>query len=422
MRGLNRFIGIVGCVCLVQAAFAQSFMETITLSAGDNAKDVVVIDINGDGAVDLAISNRDGDSVSVFLNSGSGVFVPGVGRSFAALARPFAMATADFDGDGNPDLVVALQGDDQVAILMGSAVGIFSEPALFGVGDSPRDVATGDFDGDGNIDIATANREDDTVSILLGNGDGTFGVFTSVTLLAAADADTRAQPEGLAVGDFDGGSNDDLAVSRSHNTHSDVVVLLNMGDGTFGEPTDFAVGQDPRGVVTADMNGDGNLDLVVSNNDSKDVSVLLGGGDGTFTSAGNFATGQDANEALAVGDMNGDGNLDVVAANRERDNVTVFLGDGTGSLGPPTSSDTGNAPVAVALANIDDDGMLDVVTANEEDDSVAILLTTGFNPLVDIIDDVIPECNAGCGPMGMMPVLLTLCGIIGLRRVSGRRF
>ncbi len=106
MRGLSRFIGIVGCACLVQAASAQSFMETITLTAGDNAKDVVVMDVNGDGAVDLAVSNRDGDSVSVFLNSGSGVFVPGVGRNFAALARPFAMATADFDGDGNPDLVL----------------------------------------------------------------------------------------------------------------------------------------------------------------------------------------------------------------------------------------------------------------------------------------------------------------------------
>ena len=103
MRGLIRFIGVIGCVCLVQAAFAQSFMETITLSAGDNAKDVVVMDINGDGMVDLVVSNKDDDSVSVFLNSGSGVFVPGVGPNFAALARPFAMATADFEGDGQDE-------------------------------------------------------------------------------------------------------------------------------------------------------------------------------------------------------------------------------------------------------------------------------------------------------------------------------
>lgn len=417
MRGSIRCIGLAVCICGAQTVSAQTFPESITLVAGDNAKDVVAVDVNADGTVDLAVANRDGDSVSIFLNSGSGVFLPGVGRSFEAQARPFAIVAADFNGDGNPDLAIALQGDDQVAVLTGTAVGIFSEPVLFGVvGDSPRDIAAGDIDGDGNQDIVTANREDDTVSILLGNGDGTFQAATTVTVRD----DLRAQPEGIALGDFDGDGNLDFAVTRSFATQSGVAVALGDGAGGFGDLIETETGRDPRGIVAADLNGDGNLDLAVSNNDSKDVSILLGNGDGTFTSAGDFATGQDGNEALAVGDIDGDGNLDVVVANRERDNVSVMLGDGTGSLAAPTNTDTGNAPVAVALASIGDDTKLDIITANEEDDSITILLSTGFSLLPDILDPTDLDCNFGCGPAGMMPIMFTLCGIVGLRRLNRR--
>jgi hypothetical protein len=395
----------------------QTYPGLITLAAGDNAKDVAVVDVNADGTVDLAIANRDGDSLSVFLNSGSGVFVPGVGRTFAVQSRPYAITAADFNGDGNPDLAVALLGDDQVAILMGTAVGIFSAPALFDVmGDSPRDIEAGDFDNDGNADIATVNREDDTVSILLGNGDGTFQMATTVSVRD----NLRAQPEGIALGDFNGDGNLDFAVTRSFSTQSGLAVALGDGAGGFGDLIEAETGADPRGVVAADMNGDGYLDLCTSNNDSKDVSVLLGAGDGTFASAGAFATGQNGNEALAVGDLNGDGNLDVVAANREGDNVSAMLGDGTGSLGSPTNTDAGNAPVSVALADIDGDGSPDVITANEEDDSVTLLLSTGFDPISDIVDVVVPECNAGCGPAGMMPIMFTLWGIVGLKRMNRR--
>jgi hypothetical protein len=197
--------------------------------------------------------------------------------------------------------------------------------------------------------------------------------------VSAFDADTevRPQPEGVAAADFDQDGNLDLAVTRSFNTAIGLAVRLGQGDAAiFADIVAFETGDDPRGIVAADMNGDGIPDLVVTNNDSRDVTVLLGG-DGTLMSLGQFDTGI-APEALAVGDMDDDGDLDVVTANREGDNISVLLNDGGGMLGSPTNTATGNAPVGVAVADLNGDGMLDIITANQEGDSLTVLLFCSF--------------------------------------------
>jgi hypothetical protein len=108
----------------------------------------------------------------------------------------------------------------------------FAARVDYGVGDKPRSVAVGDFDGDGNPDLATANWLYDDVSVLLNNGDGTFA--------APVDYAAGDRPWCVAVGDFDGDGKPDLAVGKWSD--DDVSVLLNNGDGTFAAKVGYGVG------------------------------------------------------------------------------------------------------------------------------------------------------------------------------------
>jgi hypothetical protein len=194
-------------------------------------------------------------------------------------------------------------------------------------------VAVGDFNGDGNPDLAVTNFGDfdsgtdpRTVSILLGTGMGGFG--------AKSDFDTGT-PFVVAVGDFNGDGKLDMAVANADNNA--VSILLGAGTGSFGAKTGFGTGVQPASVAVGDFNGDGNLDLAVPNALSSTVSILLGTGTGSFEARTDFVTGNQP-RSVAVGDFNGDGNLDVAVANPFSDTVSILLN--TGPIGFALGFDT----------------------------------------------------------------------------------
>jgi hypothetical protein len=127
-----------------------------------------------------------------------------------------------------------------------------------------------------------------------------------------------ANPNSVAVGDFNGDGKLDLAIADG----LEVMVLLGNGDGTFLPAVAYVAGKQPLSVAVGDFNGDGKLDLVVANDGSNNVSVLLGNGDGTFQAVGNYAVGLYP-ISVAVGDFNGDGKLDFVVANDGSPYVSV---------------------------------------------------------------------------------------------------
>ena len=186
-----------------------------------------------------------------------------------------AVATGDFNGDGNADFVAVNQGSNDVAVYFGNGDGTFqATPTVISVGNGPDAVVVGNF-GNGADDIAVANGTDGTVTILLNNGSGTF--TTSQTLTVGSD------PVALALGDFEGNGRLDLAVvNAGSNT---VSIFLNNGSGSFSLDTTLSVGSSPSSVAAADLNGAGYDDLVVSNSGDNNISVLLSNGNGTFASA-----------------------------------------------------------------------------------------------------------------------------------------
>jgi len=242
----------------------------------------------------------------------------------------------------------------------------------YAAGVQPWSVAVADFNGDGNLDLAIADNSGGTVAVLLGNGNGTFGTPTVYTVSGAAFV-------AIIAADFNGDGKLDLAVTDTG--HDTVSVLLGNGNGTFQAPRSFSTGPGPQFLATADFNGDGKLDLAVTNyinsTGGNSVSVLLGNGDGTFQPQMTFATGVNP-FSVAVGDFNADGILDLAVANGSG-SISVLLGNGDGTFEAQSTVSLPGQPYTVVAADFNGDGKLDLAVTNADSaiNTVSILLGNG---------------------------------------------
>ncbi len=322
-----------------------------------------VADFNGDGNADLVTANYNDNTISVLLGNGGGGFTSGT--YFAVGLTPSSVTVADFNGDGNADLATANYNGDNVLVYLGDGKGGFFSQTDVAVGFSPTSVTVADFNGDGNPDLATSNYNNDTVSVVLGNG---FGGFTAQTSFAVG-----AFPGAVGVADFNGDGNADLATANYGGNN--VSIRLGNGNGGFTASTNYAVGTGPYSLALADFNGDGNVDLATANYGSNNISVRLGNGNGSFAASTNFAVGTSP-ISVTVADFNGDGKADLAAANNFSDNVSVLLGNGSGGFAAKTNVVVGTAPTSVSAADFNGDGKADLVSANSSSNSVSILLNT----------------------------------------------
>ncbi|HEV2426019.1 MAG TPA: FG-GAP-like repeat-containing protein, partial [Terriglobia bacterium] len=340
------------------------FGPASTLSVGAGPNSVAVGDFNGDGLLDLAISNWLDGTVSVFLGDGTGNFT--LASSPVTGAGPLAVAVGDFNGDGRLDLAVCDSSTSTVLVLLGDGTGNFTLASSPAVGNSPWSVAAGDFNEDGNLDLAVVNEGSGTVSILLGDGTGNF--------VAGASPATGTSPMSVAVGDFNGDGKLDLAVANQYD--GTVSILLGDGTGNFTLASSPATGQLPSSLAVADFNGDSKLDLAVANNGDNTVSILLGDGTGHFTLASSPAMLGNPT-SVAVGDFNGDGNLDLAVTSPGDNTASILLGDGTSKFTLAASTAMGTYPGSVAVGDFNGDGKLDLVAANYYDGTISVLVQAG---------------------------------------------
>jgi uncharacterized repeat protein (TIGR01451 family) len=340
-------------------------------------RSVAVADVNGDGIPDLVVANDEqGGTVSVLPGNGDGTF--GAPQTFAVGPYPRAVAVRDFNGDGKPDLVVANTGPstqpgNTVSVLRnttspGASLPSFAAQQTFVVGSYPRAVAVADLAGDGRPDIVTANYYGNTVSVLQGDGHGSFAPQQTFAV--------GTKPDAVAVADVNGDGRPDLVVANRYG--QTVGVLLGNGDGTFGPQQTFTSPY-PSAVAVADLDGDGRPDIAVANYQTRTVSVLLGTGDGSFRSPPTFAVGAQPT-SVVVADVNGDGKPDLVTTNYTDNTVSVLLGNGDGTFGPPHAFAVGPLPEQAVVADLNGDGKPDIVTANYAGggtNDVSVLLGNG---------------------------------------------
>jgi hypothetical protein len=243
--------------------------------------------------------------------------------SYPAGNGPVFVAVGNFFSPTIQDLVVAdslcspAPCSGGVSVLKGNGNGTFQAPVNYPIGDGPWAVAVGDFNGDGAQDLAVLNLRDFYgLSVLLGNGDGTFQSAVNYSGVGS-------NPRSVAVGDFNGDGNEDLAIAV--DTTQAVTVMLGNGDGTFQDPVQFPVGA-PVSVAVGDFDGDGKQDLAVAIYRSTNVGVLLGNGDGTFQPPVFFSSGGSP-YSVAVGEFDADFKTDLAVANGVGDTVTVLIND-----------------------------------------------------------------------------------------------
>ena len=354
-------------------------------SGGTVASSIALGDVNGDGKLDVLVSNDCGNygdygcmtgTVGVLLNKGKGIFSAALNYNSGGY-ESLAVAVADLNGDGKPDMVAAnwaLNSDNSagiVGVLLGNGDGTFQPAVGYGTGGFIADfVAVADVNGDGKPDIIVANHcvemscdvQTGNVGVLLSNGNGTFQPAASYNL--------DDIPQSVAVADVNGDGKPDLLVA----VDSGISVLINNGNGTFTLETTYpSGGETATSVAVADVNGDGKPDLLVTNHgdgssSSGSVSVLLGNGDGTFQPGVSYSSGAIYTDALAIGDVNGDGKIDLVVASQYTNAATagavgVLLGNGDGTFQTPinTVMPTPLEDVKqLALADFNGDGKLDL--------------------------------------------------------------
>jgi hypothetical protein len=308
-----------------------------------------------------------------------GLFAPATRVTLPAGARPTAILLRDFDFDGRPDLALADRGNDGVTAAAGLGDGSFGFPVDYplGVNLEPVALATADFDLDGKPDLVVANRTGNDVVFLAGTA-GAFVVGPGLVL------EPGSQASGVVAADFDDDGLPDVAVSN--RALGSVTAALGLGDGTFGplDTYDAGSGTRPAALAADDMNHDGRVDLVVASGNDGRVAVLLGNGDGTFDPAILSVAAPGAQlSAVAVADVDFDAFLDVVATDKEDGTVLVLLGNGDGTFAPALESDAGAGPSGVVIADLDRDGNLDLAVAITGTGSVSVLLGHGDGTFED---------------------------------------
>jgi hypothetical protein len=357
-------------VALALGAVASSASSPLSFArasyfAGESPRSATVGDLNGDGKPDLAIADEDEDSVAVLLNRGDGRCR--AQRLFGTGSGPVSVAVGDLNGDRKQDLATANVAGDTVSVLLNNGGGLFGTRRTYATDEGPQSLAIGDLNGDGSADLVTAN--DTSVSVLLNKGDSSF----------QRKVDYRLEFNGIgsvAIGDLNADGKPDLAgVPGPAQT---VSVFLNRGDESFLPKVDYATGRRPVSVAIGDLNGDEKVDLATANSvvfGQNTVSVLVNRGDGSFLPKVDYATGRET-VSIVIGDLNGDRMPDLATANWYH-TVSVLLNRGDGSFQSRLDYPSGRRPQSLAAGELNGDGKLDLVTANTGEVNV-LLNATGL--------------------------------------------
>lgn len=275
------------------------------------------------------------------------------------LAGPYSgpLATGDFNKDGRPDIIAALNGNGNAKVLLGAppmtAAADLSMNAFNGV-------FVGDFNGDTQEDLLGVHGG--AANVFLGSGTGTFGAAKLVTV---------SEPTGAALGDYNGDGKLDVVWASFGNG----MLSLGNGDGTMGTATAIqGLATGVNQVLPGDFNGDGKADFVVLGTGPTgwEVWAMIGTGSGTFTKQA--GAGVTTSGRATVVDFDGDGKLDILVANTNNNSVSLVYGNGNGTFQAKVDVATGPKPVWATAGKINGDSMKDLVVAGDNGVSVSFMV------------------------------------------------
>lgn len=343
----NNYNVIVAASTLVMALSAQCFSQ-ITFDAPVSYPntnwpfDVVALDIDLDGDLDLAFTLRGSNLVRTMFNLGDGSFVSGT--SFAVGSAPTGLAVGDFNSDGYPDLANSNFGSGIVTVLINAGDGSFLPMIGYSVGSLPHGVYVADFDLDGQEDLVCCNAGSGTITIRYGDGAGGFST--------RQDMATGSQPHELDLGDIDNDGDIDLVVMNFLS--GTVTIVRNDGGRNYTITANHTLGGGNQSlrVKAFDTDNDGDLDVLAKG------GYYENDGTGVFTRLSRFAP---APEARADFDL--DGAIDLLQ-DPGRAEIDVYLNDGSGVFSHVLILPVSDRLRGIVTADLDNDGDPDIAACN----------------------------------------------------------
>lgn len=377
MKTTGIFILAVFIIPLTMArAGATSFQAATTISTAPYAPSAASFaDFNGDGHQDLALPVSNGTNHYLRIQSGDGTGSFSFSSDLATPSLVGSIVAADLNGDGVIDLAVSNTTTGSISIFICNGNGTFQNRTDYAVGTAPKAIAVGDFKGDGvKDDIAVVNSTANSVAILLNDGSGVLTATNSGTWPTASDSLV-----GLAVGDFDGNSSDDIAVAR--NGVGKAQLFFANGIGTFSTGgSEVAVGAGPNALAAADLNNDGISDLAVVNGSDATVSIIPGRRGSPLSVSSTYAVTTPADNtanplAITVADLNRDGIMDIAVANGTKESLSVLNGKGDTTFTSAESFATGSAPTAMAWGDLNGSGN-ELISVSSTNSTYSVLLNS----------------------------------------------
>jgi uncharacterized protein (TIGR03437 family) len=376
---------------VVREASAQTpvFATPLPLTAEAAPLAIAVGDFNSDGAQDIAIANAESGTISIYPGAGNGKFSLGPTIVLPSGCQAAYLAAASFTGAKGPDLLTVCPLGP-VVVIPNTGHGTFGAPIVTNL-PAPAWVgnmlfgyvhpAIADFNGDGHLDIAlpTYNQTNKVSAwyLLLGNGNGQFRTPAALPF-------TGKYGTSMAAGDFNGDGKPDLVTATYTSAVLTLQLALGNGDGTFQTPSTYQLPSASGSALQAiDLNGDGNLDVVITGSametsldhlgdDQGDsaVTVLLGDGKGGFKMS--FNAGEPNYMSGGVlAEIFGTGKLDLVESTIQVNvlndelptaGLAVRPGNGDGTFGNPIAIalPSNTIPTDLAMADFNGDGRPDI--------------------------------------------------------------
>jgi FG-GAP-like repeat len=350
---------------LAPTALGQGFCDRHVLTTdADDARSVFAADLDGDGDMDVLSASVIDDKVAWYENLGGGNF--GSQQVISTLANgPFDIHAADLDGDGDADVLSASIGDDTISWYENLGGGAFAPRAIVStVADGAFAVYAEDLDGDGDLEVLSASAVDDKIAWYENLGGGAFGPQQVISTLAVGAASVHAT-------DLDGDGDADV-LSASWDDDK-IAWYENLGGGAFGPQQVISTSADlALAVTTADLDGDGDADVLsASDADGKIAWYRNEDGLGTFSSELVITTKAKGASSVVAADMDGDGDMDVLSASWKDDKVAWYENLGGGGWPQHLITNQADGAVSVHTADLDGDGDLDVLSAAFFGDEVA---------------------------------------------------
>ncbi len=409
------------------SSFSAMFNDTYTFlqnmalsgkfvySTHGNSSAIASGDLNGDGRPDLAVSNWDSSSVSVFMNTTPfGAEIPyfSARADYKIVDTGSDVEIGDINNDGKPDLVVTNWADSVSVLInktkLGDSSSAFMKPVNFNTGfqAGPNAVAIGDLNSDGKSDLVFANQFPDVNNI--------FHVAVLFNITPAGDSIPRFAkyseqitgegPQDVVIADFNRDLIQDFAIADF--TSGTIIVFLNTtkpGDTTavISAKFDFVTGQGTMGIDAADLNGDGNIDIAVANQNGDNIATMMnttpiGSSTPTFANKVTYS-GEFGPNSMNIHDIDGDGKPELIVTNSSAKNVFSIFFNGWSIenfepyFGDMTSYDAGELPISIAVADINGDGLKDFVTADQNGNTISVRLNSSIFVEVKNNSELQPE-------------------------------